>query len=302
MDSASSPRPLRVQFLHAHYDDYEFTAAGTFERWRRCLGSKFQAQVVVCTDGKAGHQFRTREETGRLRVEEQLQSAALGRYEYRPLLLPDGTQPREACLQVSVPLLAALWKAIREFEPDYLFCPPLVTHPLAGLHNDHQTIAEAVRRVAYMINVPHAFTPEYPADETKSAPCKVPVIVQVYDGYQFGSNAYDLAVDTEETFDLVSRMTWCHQSQIREWLPWVGRHQMSPPSSLEEWQQTLRRRWDRRNRELGIQSPNFYEVFSVTAWGEVPSLEDLKRDWPHLDQRYSQLKALDERLKQWRGE
>jgi len=62
---------MKVLFLHAHHDDYEFTAAGTFELWRRKLGADFTAKVVVCTDGKAGHHFRTREETGALRLREQ---------------------------------------------------------------------------------------------------------------------------------------------------------------------------------------------------------------------------------------
>ncbi len=293
---------LKVQYIHAHYDDYEFTAAGTFELWRRHLGSEFKAQVVVCTDGKAGHHFRTREETGLVRLEEQRESARLGRYEFKPLLLPDGTQPREACLPVSIPLLAALWKTIREFEPDYLFCPPLVTDPLAGLHNDHQTIAEAVRRVAYMINVPHAFTPEFPADETVSKPCKVPVIIPVYDGYQFGANSFDLAVNTDAAFPVVSEMTWAHQSQVREWLPWVGRHQMEPPADLEAWRKTLRARFSRRNRELGLQTEDYMEVFTVSAWGEVPTLAQLKQDFPFLDLERSNLAALGDRLKRWRSE
>ncbi len=290
---------MKALFVHAHYDDYEFTAAGTFEKWRRLLGAQWQARVLVCTDGKAGHHFRTREETGTIRLAEQRESAKLGQYEFQQLLLPDVTPPREACLQVSTPLLAALWKAIRDFEPDYLFCPPLVTHPLAGLHNDHQTIAEAVRRVAYMINVPHAFTPEYPANESVAIACKVPVIVHVYDGYQFGANSYDIAVDTEETFPLVAQMTWCHQSQIREWLPWVGRHQMDPPRSLSEWEVTLRNRFQRRNRELGISSPTYKEVFTISAWGAVPSWSELERDWPIWDPAWTHAEALKSRLIQW---
>ena len=44
---------MKALFLHAHYDDYEFTAAGTFELWRRKLGADFTAKVIVCTDGPA---------------------------------------------------------------------------------------------------------------------------------------------------------------------------------------------------------------------------------------------------------
>jgi LmbE family N-acetylglucosaminyl deacetylase len=290
---------MKLLYLHAHFDDYEFTAAGTFELWRRKLGADVQRKVVVCTDGKAGHHFRTREETGRLRLAEQIESARMGGYDFELLRLPSGQVPREACLQVDSALLAALWKVIRDFEPDYLFCPPLPADPLAGVHVDHLAIAQAVREVAYMINVPHAFTPEYPADETRSAPCKVPVIVAVYDGYMFGANPHDLAVDVEPVFDVIAQLTWCHQSQIREWLPWVGRHRMDAPIDLEAWRRTLRTRFDRKNRELGVSSGSALEVFTITGWGEVPSYEVLLRDFPGLLPAASNLQALQGRLARW---
>lgn len=293
---------MKALYIHAHYDDYEFTASGTFELWRRNLGNSFEAKVLVCTDGKAGHHFRTREETGRIRLEEQAVSAKIGGYEFELLRLPGGEPPREACLQVTTELLAALWKAIRDFEPDYLFCPPLASNPLAGIHNDHETVAEAVRRVAYMINVPHAFTPEYPGDETQSRPCKVPVILNVYDAYMFGANSYDLAIDVEEAFPAICEMSWCHQSQITEWLPWVGRHNMMPPQSLAEWRKILRARFARKNRELGIDTVHAVEVFRVTAWGVVPSLGNLVADFSPLLQQATSLDALDGRLQLWSRE
>ena len=292
---------MKILHVHAHFDDYEFVAAGTFEMWKRKLGDGLRARVLVCTDGKAGHQFRTRDETGELRIREQQASARVGGYELEILRLPNGEIPREACLQPSIELHAAVWKAIRDFEPDYLFCPPVAADPLAGIHNDHVVVAEAVRRVAYMINVPHAFTPEYPADETRSQPCKVPVILNDYDGYMFGTGGYDLAVDVGDAFDEVARMSWCHQSQIREWLPWVGRHDMAPPADLGEWSRMLRGRFARRNRELGINSDRPTEVFTVTAWGEVPTVEQLLADFPSLDRDASRLGPLGERLRRWRG-
>jgi LmbE family N-acetylglucosaminyl deacetylase len=291
---------VKILHVHAHFDDFEFVAAGTFEMWRRKLGQGLSARVLVCTDGKAGHHFRNREETMRVRVAEQEASARVGAYEFQLLRLPDGSVPREACLQVATPLLAALWKAIRDFEPDYLFCPPVPADPLAGIHNDHATVAEAVRRVAYMINVPHAFTPEYPADETRSEPCKVPVILNDHDAYMFGANSYDLAVDVEEAFDVIVEETWCHQSQIMEWLPWVGRHDMDVPKSIGEWAKMVRERFARRNRELGIRSDRLTEVFTVTAWGVVPEYEQLLQDFPHVSYEASNLPRLMERLGRWR--
>ena len=273
---------MRALFIHAHFDDYEFTAAGTFELLKRRLGADFCAKVIVCTDGKAGHHFRTREETGVIRVQEQSASAEKGGYDWELLRTPDGEPFREACLQVTTDLLASLWKAIRDCEPDYIFTPPLPRDPFAGIHNDHVTVAEAVRRVAYMINVPHAFTPEFPADETQSSPCQVPVILNVHDAYMHGANAFDFAIDIEEAFEDVAAMSWCHQSQITEWLPWVGRHAMTVPQSMEEWRSILRQRCLRRNGELGIGSANAHEAFSITSWGEVPVAKQLRNDFAGL--------------------
>ncbi|MBP7950078.1 MAG: PIG-L family deacetylase [Verrucomicrobiales bacterium] len=290
---------MKALFLHAHFDDYEFTTAGTFALWQRKWGKAFQGKVVICTDGKAGHHFRTREETGRLRLAEQEASARVGEYAFEVLRLPNGEVPREACLQVTPDLLAALWQVIRDFEPDYLFCPPVAADPLAGIHNDHETVAQAVRRVAYMINVPHAFTPEYPAKEMPAVPCKVPVILNVYDGYQFGANGYDFAVDVEEVFPLICAMSWCHQSQVTEWLPWVGRHRMTPPASLEEWTGMLHGRFERKNREQGLATRRALEVFRVTAWGAIPQLTQLQQDLPEMAVEFSNLPELEVRLNQW---
>jgi len=292
---------MKALCVHAHYDDYEFVVAGTFELWRRKLGGDFRGRVLVCTDGKAGHHFRTREDTGELRLREQEASARIGGYEFELLRLPNGQPPREACLQVNTALLAALWKLIRDFEPDYLFCPPLPGDPLAGIHVDHVAVADAVRRVAYMINVPHAFTPEFPSGETDSKPCKVPVILNVHDGYMTGANSFDLAVDVEEVFPKICQMAWCHQSQIAEWLPWVGRHNMDVPSSMDDWRKILRRRFERRARELRINRKGTVEVFTVTAWGDVPAWERLMNDFPKILASESNLSRLKKRIKVWRA-
>ena len=168
--------------------------------------------------------------------------------------------------------------------------------------DDGVTVAEAVRKVAYMINVPHAFTPEYPADETKSVPCKTPVILNAYDGYMAGGNAFDFAIDVEAVFPRISEMTFCHRSQISEWLPWVGRHRFEAPKDIAEWAFGLRARLLRQNRELGIHSERAFEVFTVTAWGSVPKIEQLISDLPNVSGEFSNLPRLAERLARWRGE
>jgi hypothetical protein len=74
---------------------------------------------------------------------------------------------------------------------------------------------------------------------------------------------------------------------------------MSPPASLEEWTKTLRARFDRKNRELGIPAPQAVEVFRVTAWGAVPKLPQLLADLPPLLKDAGDLEALGQRLQLW---
>ena len=292
---------MKLLHIHAHHDDFEWAAAGTFELWRRELGDQFHARLIVCTDGKAGHHFRPREETGELRRREQAASAALAGVEFQQLVDHRGQPFREGCLILDAPFLAALWKAIRDFEPDYLFCPPLPIDPLAGVHPDHLAVAEAIRRVGYMINVPHAYTPEYPADETRSTPCKVPVIINVHDGYMAGANAYDLAVNTEPVFEHLVDATWCHQSQFCEWLPWVDRHNLTAPTSKADWATQLRAAHARRNREMEVVETWSAEFFRVTAWGTIPTPEQLVADFPNLIDLPATLARLRDRLRRWSG-
>ncbi|NBP25089.1 MAG: hypothetical protein EBU81_11180, partial [Proteobacteria bacterium] len=214
-----SPLRMRILCVHAHFDDFEFVAAGTFELFRRKHGADLKAKVVVCTDGRSGHHWRTPEETARIRLEEQAAAAAIGGYEFERLSRPDGRPFGEARL-LSNDLLAALWKSIREFEPDYLFCPPLPADTRAGVHPDHITVAEAVRRVAYMINVPHAFVDDYPQERTAEARwIRTPVILNTWDSYigEGPQSVPDVVIDVTESFDQIARQSWCHQSQIREW-------------------------------------------------------------------------------------
>ncbi len=292
---------MRIQCVHAHPDDFEFVAAGTFARFH--LEKNATGLATICTDGAAGHHIHSRDVTARIRRTEQEQALAMGSIGCEWLRLPDGNIPCEGCIDVGRLFLSSLWKSIRQFQPNYLFCPPLPADTLAGIHVDHVAVAEGVRKVAYLINVPHAFTPEYPELENKeSQPCPTPVILQTHDSYSAGANGFDLAIDVEDQFDLIARMSWAHQSQIVEWLPWVGRHRMQPPSTLSDWEQMLRQRFLRRNREMGVTSPRIHEFFTVTAWGELPTMDQLLLDFPGIATEWSQLSVLEKRLIRWRAD
>ena len=290
---------MKIQILHAHQDDYEFTAAGTFEMWKRKLGDELKAKVVICTDGRSGHHLQTRDDTGNIRIQEQRASAKIGGYDYDQLIGPNGEVIRDGSFILTPALLSGFWKAIRDFEPDYLFSPPVPTDPLAGVHNDHVGVADAVRKIAYLINVPHAFTPEYPADETASAPCKVPVILNVFDSYMGGANTFDLVVDVEEAFEQICEMSFCHQSQINEWLPWVSGQPLEKPYNLAEWTDISRKRSDEFNAKFGIKTKGAVVVFTVTAWGSIPNYEKLLADFPNIITSASNLDGLKKKIEQF---
>jgi LmbE family N-acetylglucosaminyl deacetylase len=257
-------------------------AAGTFELFRRKHAGDFRAKVLVCTDGRSGHHWRTPQETARIRLEEQAAAAAIGGYEFERLSRPDGRPFGEARL-LSNDLLAALWKSIRDFEPDYLFCPPLPADTRAGVHPDHITVADAIRRVAYMINVPHAFVDEYPAEGAAEARwIQTPVILNTWDSYigEGPQSVPDLVVDVADSFDQIARQSWCHQSQIREWLPWVGRHGIAPVETLDQWEASLRQRFLNQRRALGLGDGGPVEVFSLTSWGSVATWDQVVADFP----------------------
>ena len=274
---------MKLLCVHAHPDDFEFTSLGLFLQ----AGQRepCRQKIIICTDGAAGHHRRSRAETARLRFSEQARAAREGNFEFEFLQYPDGTAPREGCLVADRFLLAALWKAIRDFEPDYLFCPPYPADPLAGVHPDHWVVAEAVRKVAYTLNVPHAFSPEFSLPEEEEPVFHTtPVILNVYDAYMSGANHYDLLVDLEPVFETFCRVTWCHQSQIAEWLPWVARHSLPQPKKADQWPQILRAYLERRNAELGLADKPLMEAFKVTNWGAVPSLSQLRSDFPFLSE------------------
>lgn len=295
---------MRLMNIHAHYDDFEFTASGTFAGFMKQSGDGVQksGRVTICTDGAAGHHMLSREETAATRLREQREALEVSgmNLELEVLKYPDGTIPMEGQMMAEPRLMAALWNSIRGFEPDYLFCPPIPVDVSAGVHVDHLVIAESVRRVAYLINVPQAYTNFYPEQRAPFESIRTPVIVTVADSYMGAATPYDLVVDVTEHFEMICRMSWCHQSQIREWLPWVGRHQFRPPESFEQWKDFLEKRIVSRQQRLGLPTNRVFELLCLTAWGEIPTLEKLLHDFPSVDTVLSPIAGLGRKINGWK--
>ena len=290
---------MKLMNIHAHQDDFEFTAAGLFEKTRRLDPKNFEGKITVCTDGAAGHHLMSREKTSEVRHKEQRQALKIANLIYEPLKYPNGSQPKEGCMTAGPELLAAIWHSIRTFEPGYLFAPPLPTDNRVGVHVDHVVVAEAVRKVAYLINVPQAYLDFYPDDEPPFKQIETPVIINVMDSYMGLKDAFDIVIDISDTFEHIAEMSWCHQSQISEWLPWVGRHQFEPPTNFNGWKEFLLARMEARQRKLGLPTDRLYEFFCISGWGNIPTISKLTEDLKIIDLEASNLEALEKRLKQW---
>jgi hypothetical protein len=75
---------------------------------------------------------------------------------------------------------------------------------------------------------------------------------------------------------------------------------MRAPESMNDWSAQLRRRIERQNRSLGLPTERATEVFTVTAWGAVPTFEQLLQDFPNVVSDEPHLQRLRERLARWK--
>ena len=91
---------MKLLFVHAHFDDYEFTAAGTFELWRRQHPGT-ELDGLNCTDCAAGHHALSREATAARRLREQATAAEQGGFRFHALNAIEPNRRREARLHAS---------------------------------------------------------------------------------------------------------------------------------------------------------------------------------------------------------
>ncbi len=252
-------KTIGVMSIMAHQDDFEFNAGGLFALLRRRYGRRLRLKILATTRGASGHHEMTSDETFARRDREARRSAALIGAEYECLAGLDGQHvPGQFFLDRNT--LGGLWNAIRDFEPDFIFCPPVVGDPLAGIHIDHYNTACAVRMTAYQLSVPHA----YPTLNGPAKPLALnPLIINVDDPYA-GERGYDYAVDISSVYAVKQRMALCHASQIFEWLPWNAGQ---PAPTRAGYLKKFRQRHALINQRYGLPDDAPREYFRVTHWG-----------------------------------
>ena len=267
--------PIRVIVIGAHPDDCDMDAGGT-----AALLASFGHAVkfLSVTNGDAGHQNKGGIELAGIRREEAKEAGKrLGIDEYEVLDNHDGQ------LVPSLNVRLQVIRKIREWNADVVIAPrPNDYHP------DHRYTGILVQDAAYMVTVPK-IAPDTPALK------KNPVFLYTRDHFQRPVPFRpDITIDVGEAFNKKIAALDAHQSQMYEWLPWIGGFADKVPENAPE-----RIKWLTQQRTLSITPAmkksleKWYgkkkatevihaEAFEICEYGTQPADEDIRRIFPML--------------------
>jgi LmbE family N-acetylglucosaminyl deacetylase len=204
---------LRVLVIGAHPDDAE-KMGGTAAKY---VALGHTVQLVSVTNGDAGHQLMG---GGPLAERRTKEAQAAGRAIGAAYVVLDN---HDGELMPTLENRRTIIKLIREFNPDLLF-----THRPNDYHPDHRYTGILVQDAAYMVMVPNivAGTP---------AMKKNPVIMFLSDHFTEPSPFKpDIVVAIDDVIEKKIDMYHCHESQMYEWLPWIGGYLQDVPEKREE--------------------------------------------------------------------
>ncbi len=174
-------------------------------------------------------------------------------------------------------------RKIREWNADVVIAPrPNDYHP------DHRYTGVLVQDAAYMVAVPNV-APETPALK------KNPVFLYFQDGFQ-RPNPFrpDVAIDITTSFDQKIHALDAHESQMYEWLPWIGHYLDQVPANKNDHEKWLAQTRDTKitpavreslekwyGKEKGGQVQHA-EAFEICEYGAQPNDEEIKKLFPML--------------------
>jgi len=267
--------PLRVIVIGAHPDDAEGRCAGTAALWAE-QGAK--VMLVSVTNGDAGHQSEGGGALARRRAAESRRSAEILGVSWRTLDFHDGEL---------VPSLEARWAvihAIRQWQADIV-----ISHRPNDYHPDHRYTGQLVQDAAYLVIVPN-ICPDTPRLERN------PIFMYSADRFQkpypfLADVVVDIGAVIEKKIAALAEM----DSQMFEWLPWIGGRLSEVPQGKEErfaWyrERRIRGRKGRENRyyeqvaarygKARAENVQFVEAFELCEYGRQPSREELWELFP----------------------
>jgi LmbE family N-acetylglucosaminyl deacetylase len=272
MNAQNNFKP-RVIMIGAHPDDCD-EAGGTAALFAQ-MGCA--VKFVSVTNGDAGHQTLKGEELAKRRYAEAMEAGKRLGVTYVVLNNHDGL------LMPSLEVRLQVIKEIREWNADIVIAPrPNDYHP------DHRYTGVLVQDAAYMVAVPD-IAPETPALQ------KNPVFLYYQDYFQ-RPNPFrpDIAVDISGVFDKKVYALDAHESQMYEWLPWIGHYSDQVPQNKADrikWLGTRSsreitpaiyaalERWYGKQKAAGVKHA---EAFEICEYGAQPKEDDIKKLFPML--------------------
>jgi LmbE family N-acetylglucosaminyl deacetylase len=265
---------IRIIMFGAHPDDCDERGSGTAALFAQ-MG--YAVKFVSVTNGDAGHQILKGKELAKRRYAETQESAK------RLGIVYDVLENHDGLLMPSLEVRLQIIKEIREWNADLVFAPrPNDYHP------DHRYTGVLVQDAAYMVAVPN-IEPEIPSLK------KNPVFIYYEDHFQ-RPNPFrpDIVVDITGTYDKKIAALDAHESQMYEWLPWIGHYSGEVPQNKEDRIKWLYKRntrpikpearaslekWYGKDRADKVQ---FVEEFEICEYGAQPNDDDIKKLFPML--------------------
>ena len=266
---------MHVLCIGAHPDDCDLSAGGTAALFAR-RGDR--VKFVSVTNGDRGHMadeyLRDRSALARRREAEGKKAAAVVGGEYESLNVHDGD------VYVARELTESMVRTIRSFGeagkgPDLV----LLNRP-NDYHRDHRYTSQLVLDAVYMLMVP-LLCPETPALK------RMPVLAYWFDGFiEGGAFRPSVVVPIDAVTETKARCIAEHESQIFEWLPYVGGQEAPPADAAGRRQFALDRvsrmgkRVAARCREIAPQlmpaDCELAEAFQISEYGRRPSDDEIR--------------------------
>ncbi len=272
--SSQDSNSVRIIMIGAHPDDCDIGGGGTAALF---ASMGYKVKFVSVTNGDAGHQIQKGAELAERRYKETQEAARRLGITYDVLDNHDGQ------LLPTLEVRLQIIKKIREWNADVVIAPrPNDYHP------DHRYTGVLVQDAAYMVAVPNVL-PETPALK------KNPLFLYFQDRFQ-RPNPFrpDIAVDISAVFDKKIDGLDAHESQVYEWLPWVGHYSEQVPKTKDarkKWLATFRAvpiskevrsaltRWYGAEKAGQV---SHAEAFEICEYGTQPSDEEVRRLFPML--------------------
>jgi LmbE family N-acetylglucosaminyl deacetylase len=264
----------RIIIIGAHPDDCDNDSGGTAALFSK-MG--YAVKFVSVTNGDAGHQTEGGGALAKRRMAEAQEAGKRFGVTYDVLDNHDGE------LLPTLAIRLQIVRKIREWNADVVIAPrPNDYHP------DHRYTGVLVQDAAYMVAVPNV-APDTPPLK------KNPVFLYTHDLFK-RPNPFrpDIAVDITSVFEQKMHALAAHESQVYEWLPWIGGYENEVPKNPNDQEKWLATHWAVKiTPEVRASLEKWYgkekastvkhaEAFEICEYGSQPNEDDIRRLFPML--------------------